>query len=173
MRYFFSSTDGLLFAANELRALCELLLGLIRDLNNTTPASVRIYNLLLQPERDRDPVMLVEAGRLLREQVTRPPHSAVDDTLHRPFNPLLQSRDVALGMTKISPAVDGPFAKSISKTASSNQGRHGPHISAKNPLVPAEDIPTSISSIRTSVPRKLTVAPNQWPRFLVPNLQED
>jgi hypothetical protein len=89
----------------------ELPLGPIRDLNDTSPTGVRIYNLLLQSEQKRDLSLLEEAGRLLWEQVISHPHSVVRDTLHRPFIPFPESRHVAPDIPKISPVFDGPSAE--------------------------------------------------------------
>lgn len=62
---------------NELRAISELPLGKIYDLNDKSETGKKIWDLLQTSERTRDVSLLEEAGRLLWEQVTRRPYSMV------------------------------------------------------------------------------------------------
>ncbi|KAH8668121.1 hypothetical protein BGZ60DRAFT_564398 [Tricladium varicosporioides] len=57
---------------NELRAIKELPLQVERNLFDTSPIGVRIFNLLKKSEDTRDVSLLEEAGRLLWSQTIQP-----------------------------------------------------------------------------------------------------
>jgi hypothetical protein len=74
----YSLTSADLHTVYELRALAELplpLYGGLKNINDTSSAGLRIYDLLEISERYRDVSLLDEAGRLLYEQAFRSPSS--------------------------------------------------------------------------------------------------
>ena len=65
-------------SANELRAIDELPLQSVGELNDMSEKGKRIWRLLEKSERIRDVSLLEEAGKLLWEQVMSRPTSTLD-----------------------------------------------------------------------------------------------